>query len=42
MDAKKALGAAYHPYDLNTEKAQTVEEISERIENQLSIIVRID
>jgi hypothetical protein len=38
MDAKKALGAAYHPYDLNTGKAQTAEEISEKIEGQLSII----
>jgi hypothetical protein len=37
-EAKKALGAAYHPYDLCTGKSQTVEEVSEKIEGYLAII----
>ena len=37
-DAKKALGAAYHPYDLNTGKSRMVEEISALIEANLAII----
>ncbi len=34
-EAKKALGTAYHPYDLNTGKPQTIEEVSEKIEGHV-------
>jgi hypothetical protein len=37
-DAKKALGKAYHPYDLNTGKPQSAEEIEEAVEKQFTII----
>jgi hypothetical protein len=37
-EAKKALGTVYHPYDLTTGAPQTAEEISEKIDQQLTII----
>jgi len=37
-DAKKAMGAAYHPYALSTGASQSAEEISEALETQFSII----
>ena len=37
-DAKKALGKAYHPYDLNTGKPQSAEEIGNELEKQFTII----
>ena len=37
-DAKKAMGAVYHPYDLSTGTPQSAEEISEALETQFSII----
>ncbi len=37
-EAKKALGAVYHPYDLTTGAPQTAEEINEKMAQQLTII----
>lgn len=37
-EAKKALGDAYHPYDLNTGKPQSVEEVGAALEKQFAII----
>jgi hypothetical protein len=37
-EAKKALGDAYHPYDLQTASSQSCEEINEALEKQFSII----
>jgi hypothetical protein len=36
--AKKALGDVYHPYDLHTGKAQTAEEISDKLEEHFCVI----
>jgi Family of unknown function (DUF6399) len=36
--AKKALGDVYHPYDLHTGKAQMAEEISDKLEENFSVI----
>lgn len=38
QESKKALGQTYHPYDLETGQAQTVEEISAKLEANFLII----
>ena len=37
-ESKKALGFVYHPYDLSTGKAQTAEEVIEKMEEHFTII----
>jgi len=38
QEAKRALGKAYHPYDLETGQAQTAEDVSSKLEMNFSII----
>lgn len=37
-EAKKALGQVYHPYDLTTGKAQTAEDIAEKMKQHIETI----